>query len=58
MKFASPTKLVPLPPVIIRLSALLDMDALDPAAPWAPAAPLEPEAPCATVAPCEEAATF
>ena len=33
VKFASPTKFVPLPPVITLLSALLDIDALDPAAP-------------------------
>ena len=33
VKFASPTKLVPLPPVITLLFALVDMDALDPAVP-------------------------
>ena len=33
VKFASPTKLVPLPPVITRLSALFDIVALDPDAP-------------------------
>ena len=33
VRFDSPTKLVPDPPVMIRLSALLDIDALDPAAP-------------------------
>ena len=36
VKADSPTKLVPLPPVMTRLSALLDIEALDPAAPVAP----------------------
>ena len=33
IKFDSPTKLVPLPPVMTLLLALVDIDALDPAAP-------------------------
>ena len=45
VKFASPTKLVPLPPVMTLLSALVDIDALDPAVPCAPVDPPEPVAP-------------
>ena len=58
VKFCSPTKLVPLPPVMIRLSALLDIVA-DPVAPCAPVepvapcAPVDPPAPCAPIGPVE-----
>ena len=43
-KFASAFKLVPLPPVITRLSALL-LKVADPEGPVAPCAPVAPVAP-------------
>ena len=47
VKFASPFKFVPLPPVMTRLSALPDIVA----EPAAPCAPVDPVAPCEPVGP-------
>ena len=44
VKFDSPFKLVPLPPVMTRLSALFD-NVADPDEPVAPCAPVDPVAP-------------
>ena len=51
VKFDSPFKLLPLPPVITRLSALFDIVGAGPVGPVFPVAPCEPVGPVGPVAP-------